>query len=47
MRINSRTLVSVVGTVSMVLATIVLAAWSPAQPQPPAPVSSSTILVAH
>ena len=44
MRINSRTLVSVVATVSMVLATVVLAAWSPPQPQQPTQVSSGTIL---
>ncbi|WP_255615043.1 MULTISPECIES: archaellin/type IV pilin N-terminal domain-containing protein [Saccharopolyspora] len=34
MQISSRTIVSVVGTVMMVLATVVLAAWSQPQPVP-------------
>ena len=39
MQISSRTVVSVVGTVMMVLATVVLAAWS--QPHAPAVQPSS------
>ena len=45
MQISSRTIVSVVGTVMMVLATVVLAAWS--QPHPAVQQNNAVISVAQ
>ncbi|MEY8042947.1 MULTISPECIES: hypothetical protein [Saccharopolyspora] len=43
MQNNSRTIVSVVGSMMMVLATVVFAAWGPPQEHPTPAASVSTI----